>query len=1243
MADTGYLVPEDNFTGAPVDYTEPLRITVRPPSGLSAPTQGWGEAITQSINPVTQSDVGPAQWPTMTGPMPLAAPGTQTPEAAPGTAAPALGGRYGDLISRYAAQYGIDPRLMSRIMQIESGGDPYNVTGSYRGLFQLGPEEWKRYGRGNVFDPEANAAAAAAKVADEIIEFRRDYGRDPTPTEIYLTHQQGAGGLARHMENPEAPAWTNMLNTAEGRQKGEKWAKAAIWGNIPDAYKRRFGSVDNVSSAAFASIWREKIEGEGATYSPMERSVASYSPEERAAARVRRGVQSTGGRDEGPATRLMAGALPGALNFVQTLLRANAEKPAHYGEALGKLLGIGERNLAEAQALHHGRTDLFTGGPGFEAATSVIGGTPVGAPRLMPGEVALGAGPIRPAPAMRTAEGGAGAGGPQIPTAPVSETVASTALVDRAGNIFPGATPGQAFEAAVAAGAKPQDLSHVFVTSTGRIIGPDEARTLAGQSGQVAAGHPSEYLRPEDLHGQPTQAAEPAAAPGAGLQPGQPDLAGGGLRPGEGGAGGIGSLEAAQRAAAAARADARPLTGLPEAPLKIGEDWFVPGPDNAVKKLAEQYNADKGLGPMPETYATIDVPRAERIAQAYEDMPHAPNDPKVKASYDAMINETIEQYKYLERLGVRFEAIPPNAPDPYAASPRLANKDFRENKHLWYFPTESGFGTGPEAAAAAAGNPLLRPAGVHDSTGRPMLANDVFRVVHDVFGHFKEGVGFRAAGEENAWRSHSAMYSDAARPAMTSETRGQNSWLNYGPYGAGNRTAKSADTQYAQQKTGLLPDWVVNEGRGDFTPVKYDPFIMEEYPGIISTRLPTAKGAHENPFETKLTIDADAMRADPDLYKHNVGMTRNYLNMTERESRLPVEQAAKAFHDHVVNNLLWLYDRFPEALRDRAMQWYDGANKIANFRAEQYGIPPNSIAGVYAGLSPQKDWFMNVSLGDRVLDAWVSNQNTRLEPAMIEQLPPWFHEEKQAKLKEAISGKTLAEMPTPEEKAFWIRAYDQTHNEPTYQIISPEGGYMGHALKKDGTPAKVTWGFLDTIITAVESLQANGNVEAISRAMGDKHKVRNFFNNILHPNAPHDVTIDTHAVAAALLRPFSGSAPEVAHSLHLSGPKGSVNPKKSSLSGVSGLYGLYADAYRAAAEARGILPRQMQSVTWEAIRGLYSPVFKRNSNSQAAIQGLWEKYRKGEMTIDQVRDGIFEIAGGIDQPSWATGSRVGEE
>jgi hypothetical protein len=51
---------------------------------------------------------------------------------------------------------------------------------------------------------------------------------------------------------------------------------------------------------------------------------------------------------------------------------------------------------------------------------------------------------------------------------------------------------------------------------------------------------------------------------------------------------------------------------------------------------------------------------------------------------------------------------------------------------------------------------------------------------------------------------------------MTTETRGQNSWLNYGPHGEANRTARTEDTVFAPQKVGILPHWAHHEGAEDF-------------------------------------------------------------------------------------------------------------------------------------------------------------------------------------------------------------------------------------------------------------------------------------------------------------------------------------------------------------------------------------------------------------------------------------------
>ena len=231
------------------------------------------------------------------------------------------------------------------------------------------------------------------------------------------------------------------------------------------------------------------------------------------------------------------------------------------------------------------------------------------------------------------------------------------------------------------------------------------------------------------------------------------------------------------------------------------------GPIPAVVEMAKRYAEITGRPHRRQAnYVKIDVPFAERIAQAFDEMADTPTDPETLAAYNQMIDETIAQFKVIQEGGLEIDFIPDGSPDPYTDGPKMAIEDMRNNNHLWVFPTTGGFGTVNEASLS---NPLLRETDI-EINGHKLLANDVFRIVHDVFGHGLEGARFGARGEENAWQAHVRMYSPLAARAMTTETRGQNSWVNFGTYGENNRK-NPKETVYADQKIGLLPEWASNE------------------------------------------------------------------------------------------------------------------------------------------------------------------------------------------------------------------------------------------------------------------------------------------------------------------------------------------------------------------------------------------------------------------------------------------------
>jgi len=163
-------------------------------------------------------------------------------------------------IKRASDAFGLDFNFMKAVAKIESDFDAKQRTGSYLGLFQLSKDEFAEYGSGDILDARDSAIAAAYKFATAAILFELNTHKKATFSDLYLIHQQGTQGAEEHVNHPDRLAWKSMCATDEGKEKGEKWCKRAIWENTLPEVKHLWKSVDNLTSGVFVQMWHDQVD-----------------------------------------------------------------------------------------------------------------------------------------------------------------------------------------------------------------------------------------------------------------------------------------------------------------------------------------------------------------------------------------------------------------------------------------------------------------------------------------------------------------------------------------------------------------------------------------------------------------------------------------------------------------------------------------------------------------------------------------------------------------------------------------------------------------------------------------------------------------------------------------------------------------------------------------------------------------------------------------------------------------------
>jgi hypothetical protein len=331
--------------------------------------------------------------------------------------------------------------------------------------------------------------------------------------------------------------------------------------------------------------------------------------------------------------------------------------------------------------------------------------------------------------------------------------------------------------------------------------------------------------------------------------------------------------------------------------------------------------------------------------------------------------------------------------------------------------------------------------------------------------------------------------------------------------------------------------------------------------------------------------------------------------------------------DFMGDNLRAILETAPKELIQDARNIPVGNNYIVNQFAKKYRLPKENVAAVLAVLSPQKRWFENVSLAERIIqvygDAAAEQWTNEMTKTAQSQLAHLWKVDSLGVIKNdlaRIQGKAFSELTNSRDKAMWIRIYDQAHNPQSYLEYSSKGKVVSQATKNDGGFRRVGWSRFDDIEKAVKAIEAK-NQEDISAALGGGHKVRNFYNNLANPwDKGNFMTVDTHQVAAGLFQPLSGRSLEVQQAF------GGGGVGRSTRSGMSGTYGVHVTAGQKVAESFGYrYANELQSAIWRAAQNLFGPAFKTSEN-QKAIRALWTKYQAGALDRESVISKILDLA-----------------
>lgn len=238
--------------------------------------------------------------------------------------------RLKDAISSVSSRYpDIDPAYMTRLALVENGGrvEGGSPLSSAQGPFQFLKGTAQQYGLSDPSDPNASTDAAARFTADNRKAIANALGREPTPGELYLAHQQGAGGAIKLLQNPDA-AVESVIGAQAARNNAA--APGMTAGQFANKWTSKFQDIVQTVDPGQKNIIDAAADG------PPQQVASAAAPAQDDSAAVPAAAQPTQGNlpaiaqaMSGHGGGILAGATPEQRRMIELGMRASPGSAAY--------------------------------------------------------------------------------------------------------------------------------------------------------------------------------------------------------------------------------------------------------------------------------------------------------------------------------------------------------------------------------------------------------------------------------------------------------------------------------------------------------------------------------------------------------------------------------------------------------------------------------------------------------------------------------------------------------------------------------------------------------------------------------------------------------------------------------------------------------------------------------------------------------------------------------------------------